>query len=269
MFLSAAYPPVASRSNRRRWPGLSGAGAGAGSLDCAAGFGGAGVAARTGLVTDIAGVAAGRAGSGGVVTSGVGCGRTSGAVACRSVCGAGDAGASARGTAGRAGAGRGPGCKGAACDSSFLPANKPRRKSINPTTAPTRRLSCARAVARARGRVGRPLARLWTHGLSAYPRGTVAKSCAQGAAPAKHRGTAGWLRAGTPSRPPLWPRTMRLSTAASPKVGVLNSSLRPTVHHRFLAAFLEAGMRPQLTRHQSEQSVARTTGGRSATRPAH
>ena len=70
-----------------------------------------------------------------------------------------------------------------------------------------------RASMQARGRAGRPLARLWTHGLPALAaRGTVAKLCAQGAAPAKHRGTAGWLRADAPSQSPLSPRAAFLST---------------------------------------------------------
>lgn len=135
-----------------------------------------------------------------------------------------------RGGAGRGGAGR-KASRGAVCASGFLPANTRRRKSISATLAPIRRA----ARVRARERAERPLARLWTHGLPAYSRGTVAKSCAQGAAPAKHRGTAGWLRAGAPSRSPLWPRTAFLSTAARGEFDLVSSLPRPAVHHRLLA----------------------------------
>ena len=170
-----------------------------------------------------------------------------------------------RGGAGRGGVGCEAACSGAVCASGFLPANTRRRKSISATLAPIRKAGRVRV----RERAERPLARLWTHGLPACSRGTVAKSCAQGAAPAKHRGTAGWLRAGAPSRSPLWPRTAFLSTAGRGEFDIVSSFCRPAVHHWLLARLLELRMRPELTRQQRKHGVPWSAGGRGPSRPAH
>ena len=207
-----------------------------------------GAGARTGLAVDVGAAAcAGRTGPVGAArtgaTVGVGCDRGAGDAGREAGCEAGGVGVCGRGGAGRCAAGRGPGCDGAACGSVFLAANRRRRKSISPTTAPIRRRGWVRNTVRTRERARRPLARLWTHGLPADSRGTVAKSCAQGAAPAKHRGTAGWLRAGAPSRSPLWPRTVHLSTAGCDGFDVCRSFRRPAIHHQLLAWLLEPRMR--------------------------
>ena len=125
--------------------------------------------------------------------------------------------------------------------------NAHRRPSGSHTVSTDRQ----RTLMRERGRVGRPLARLWTHGLPApAARGTVARLCAQGAAPAKHRGTAGWLRASAPSQPPLSPCAADLSTAG-------RSSRRPPVYRRSFLAAQQRRIRVQLARHQRQQPSGR------------